>query len=416
MNTIKLNIILILLSGGVNVLIPSANKFILLSILIISMVIIPIANYLKVSGEIKDGVGKKVKQHYIYLIVICSIIYACLRTEFASTDINLKGSGIELLLYFAAIYATIIYPKKIINEINEKIEIFNFIFNVLAAYCIINIVFWVVGVENANSKYAGSDDYNQMLSYLGFSVGRALFPMSTGVNSYSIIAGLVLSIGSIKFIFEKNIKNLFIYVIPSLFSVIMADSRGALLSVILALLIFYVIQRFRLYGMLMMSLGTVIVFALINNEYLDFLIREGGVTLLTMRELIWILAIIELMEFKYNHILGYGLYGQYKSGISEGYSFMFGNMENPELATLHNSYLQLVFDFGYVGLIGVLLILVHYIREFSSRYLVQKKWQYAASMVSLIFIIIQGFTEVSINIYQPYIIIYFMSLYIIIKE
>lgn len=416
MNAIKLNIILILISGGVIALFPSINKYLLISIGIISLVIIPIANFLKVSSGINNQKIRNSKNNYYYLIVLCLIAAAYLRVQFSSNDTNIKYSGIISFIYIVAIYITIIYPGRIIKNSRNKFEIFNFIAKILSLFCLVNIIFWISGLRNTNLEFAGSGDYNQMLSYFGYSTGRVLFPMSTGVNTYSILAGLVLSIGSIKFIYEKNIKNLSIYVLPSMFSIIMADSRGALLSVFLALVLFFVILRFGWFGMIVVLLGIIVGFLFINSVYSDLFIREGGVTLLTLRELIWISALIELMDFNFNHIFGYGLYGQYSSGISESYSFMFENMENPELAGLHNLYLQLVFDLGYVGAVGVLMVIIYLLRSLISCYMVEKKWQYAASSVSLIFLMIQGFTEVSISIYHPYIIIYLISLYVIIRD
>jgi O-antigen ligase len=60
-------------------------------------------------------------------------------------------------------------------------------------------------------------------------------------------------------------------------------------------------------------------------------------------------------------LLGYGVQGQYLSGASSTYASTFGtSLTNPLAATVHNSFLQQLFDGGWIGalLLGIAAIVV----------------------------------------------------------
>ncbi|MGY4712352.1 O-antigen ligase family protein [Mycolicibacterium sp. CBM1] len=95
-------------------------------------------------------------------------------------------------------------------------------------------------------------------------------------------------------------------------------------------------------------------------------------------------------------LLGYGVNGQYRSGASLGYKeFISSIVRNPELASVHNSFLQQLFD---GGIIGWLLLTVAIVWA-STRLARQRAWGTwaLAGTVGLTVLTFSGMTEVSVS-------------------
>jgi O-antigen ligase len=72
---------------------------------------------------------------------------------------------------------------------------------------------------------------------------------------------------------------------------------------------------------------------------------------------IWAIAITEFLTFKPIQIIGYGLFGHYGSGASHLWSYFFVAYSNPEAVHPHNTFLSVLFDYGYLGAVFFLLSL-----------------------------------------------------------
>jgi hypothetical protein len=124
-----------------------------------------------------------------------------------------------------------------------------------------------------------------------------------------------------------------------------------------------------------------------------------SITSLEGREVIWRRSIEYWSEWVNGprHILfGYGVNGQYGSGVSMGYKDLIsGIVRNPELASLHNSYLQQIFDGGLIGWI----LLVSAIFWAGARFARQRAWGIwgLSASAALTALVLSGLTEVSLS-------------------
>jgi O-antigen ligase len=89
--------------------------------------------------------------------------------------------------------------------------------------------------------------------------------------------------------------------------------------------------------------------------------RAGSYGMFSGRELVWggvVATWLTHMDLG-DRILGVGYYGQAISGASDTYSFIFAAFADSEteLASVHNSYLQMALDVGVIGLMAAMSFL-----------------------------------------------------------
>jgi len=75
------------------------------------------------------------------------------------------------------------------------------------------------------------------------------------------------------------------------------------------------------------------------------------------RPLIWEAAVDELAHPRLEHLVGFGFRGQLGSGVWQAYRCVFVRYAQPQLASVHNAWLQSILDTGYVGLVLTLFFL-----------------------------------------------------------
>jgi hypothetical protein len=127
--------------------------------------------------------------------------------------------------------------------------------------------------------------------------------------------------------------------------------------------------------------------------------RSVEVTSLNGRDYIWRKSIDYWMNNIIgiqNRLLGFGQDGQYRSGASLTYAEkMVGTVRHPELASVHNAFLQQLFDGGLAGwLLLTLAILWASVRLARRR----REWgsQGLAAIVAIVALLVNAMTQVSI--------------------
>lgn len=130
------------------------------------------------------------------------------------------------------------------------------------------------------------------------------------------------------------------------------------------------------------------------TNYLDFLVRNSeDLQTGNARTLIWGFSLLEFSDFKPIHLFGYGEYGHYASGASQHWAYIFGsNLENSELTTPHSIFYSVLFDYGYLGLI----LLIIYLYSIMKRFKLIEHRNRRMALLGLLFIIywqLQGITE-----------------------
>ncbi|WP_220636223.1 O-antigen ligase family protein [Georgfuchsia toluolica] len=239
-------------------------------------------------------------------------------------------------------------------------------------YVALNLIGWLIGVPLPENPYGDETGAASILGLLGLNVQRVFFPFSLGVNGFGVVAGLA-SVSSFIFFFLKRSFFNFALLMMCALSLLLSDSRGALGFTFLTLLILalaYLIRRIRYFPTLLITLVviayplvTLMIFNTINwilGDYAALVRASGG--LLSGRDVIWEAVWDRARTFSaLEWIFGWGYQGQVPSGASQGYSQLFEHLRgiDPEKMNVHSSALQVVLDFGLIGLLSVMGVAFH---------------------------------------------------------
>lgn len=289
----------------------------------------------------------------------------------------------------------------------------------LGLYVILNIAGHFAGLRGPFTiEESGT---NKILSMIGILQNRIAFPFSAGLNNFGIMGGLCLTMGTIWFLSNKSFISVFsvfsalTFIAIGASGVILVDSRGILLFYVIAVAICWGLRRhilaykFLKFAPLFLVLAPFIFLAII--EIIDWtglahlLQREGNFAnrlgLTSGRDAIWNSAFDSILSFDIRHIFGYGVFGQYTSGLTKNYSWIFSQISGQTNASLHNATLQTFFDAGYVG-VTIWLIFWYRIFESVKKTITLKNFNHSEFMLISIPILIYlgGLTEVVGTTYQ----------------
>ena len=350
-------------------------------------------------------------------------IVAMIRTifiEFTFTSVFILGHLVSWILLL--IFTIIAFHNTADNRRNKlKMAI---VYS-LGLYVIVNLIFYLIGIKPQEIMYLARYP-SQMLSLLGISSYRVLFPTAVSINGFGTIAGLGLS--GLIFLFwivTKKIEKILILLmlISCVVVMLLADSRGALIfSLFTIALVCLPPKFFNIVGWtpFIISLFIPILF-LINpgslGERLTFLDRPPSVWnnndstvngnqcestindsngFLTNRTIIWHFTIDKLSQFKLIHIPGYGFRGQSISNLSEKYACLFYSYENREFTTTHQVWLQTIIDTGYLGFSITLLGLIWLVYILGKQRIRSLKKVETSLLAMIIYIITAGALEATL--------------------
>lgn len=95
-------------------------------------------------------------------------------------------------------------------------------------------------------------------------------------------------------------------------------------------------------------------------------------------------------------LFGFGVNGQYRSGASQSYKDLLSSiLKNPELAFVHNSFLQQLFDGGLAGFLLLAVALYWTAQRLAKRRIAWGIWGVSA-IIAFATLLLSGITEVSI--------------------
>lgn len=268
---------------------------------------------------------------------------------------------------------------------------------------LLNMLLWLLGVENADALGQYSQNMGSMFEFLG---PRQIFPLSGGMASSALIS----AVGGLSAMALMNWPllprtNIFLKLMLALayaiglIGIALVGNRMVALVFIMstfAMLIGRRIYLQRKVAILVASLYMfpfiyVLVFPLVEYsgslDWLAVVSRSGDITdviTLSNRVYIWISVVLHYLQDGSEILFGYGAYGQAASGISDGYSMFFEkSYAKPELASPHSTALQLLTDVGMVGLVLFLIIFVLSVRKAQSYH--DKQIAGAMTMLLLVF-------------------------------
>lgn len=98
----------------------------------------------------------------------------------------------------------------------------------------------------------------------------------------------------------------------------------------------------------------------------------------------------------FDHLIGFGQDGQYTSGVSMTYAeSLAGTVRNSQYASLHNSFLQQLFDGGILGW-GLLTLAIVWAGVRYARHRPNWGTQGVAAILALSALVVNGMTQVTI--------------------
>lgn len=330
---------------------------------------------------------------------------ALLRGLNFSASPDIRESCYRMLLYGSMIVMSLWAAHVISRRTSLKIDTFATAVYLLALYCAANLVLWAMGVTSPIFQIS-TEERGVLAGLFGLDVNRVLFPMGWGVNNFSMVSGVALAAGIVKYSKQKRPLDLALLVIAPFLCCLLADSRAALFGGILAGVMAGRFPRMSTKALVAFwVLGSAVVFFSEAGPLFSFGQREASASgTFTGREVIWAAGLLEFTSFQWEHVFGYGQFGQFESGAYQLYEMLFqGYSDRPELISLHNAYLQVAMDSGYVGLAVLVAFIVAATRALSRHRDVA--WTYQAALAALIFLAMDGLTEVSLSLYQPWILL-----------
>lgn len=284
------------------------------------------------------------------------------------------------------------------------------VFAVLAIFCFLNLMLWLVGIKSPISEgNTATDDTAYFFEILGVHIKRVYFPLSQGINAFGIVAGAVLSYGLFR-VFDGGLLRVrqlayrvVVYVVSPMLCLLLTDCRGAIVFVVIA---FVFTKWFRNYSRSLLVVTLVLPLMLLlggslSDAVLKFAARDASSTgVLSGRELIWGPVLLDLAQFKLESLWGYGAYGQVVSGVSVFYASSFvGWAADENMIGAHNSYLQAILDVGYLGLIFFMLFYLSAVTAITKLEQSNALSPNRACSIHavLVYLILQGMTEVTLS-------------------
>lgn len=275
----------------------------------------------------------------------------------------------------------------------------------------INVIAYYLGLRGFNSiDDAGQ---NKMLSLIGISRTRVALPFASGINNFGAMAGLVVVSG---FCTAKYSRGVILFCVGSIVAVlgfigiVLVDSRASAGVAVLVCVLMTSVGRLSLFSKFIKVLPLVVLVAPIIIYNANAVMRDTGLAgaatrqgafaqrlgLLSGRDVVWNSAYRVFAEPEPIQLVGYGALGQYKSGAAKGYAWIF--MENSGVTShsLHNTFLQVLIDLGYIGLIVWILFWLSFCSD------LVKKWrsgirdlENSIPIAIALFISIGGIMEIS---------------------
>ncbi|MGZ8741245.1 MAG: O-antigen ligase family protein [Gaiellaceae bacterium] len=229
------------------------------------------------------------------------------------------------------------------------------------AYVAVNELLYFGGVRAPiNPAAIQNTGQGELLSLLGLSGQRVLFPYGEGLNGFGVMAGmsLVVSVVALRTMTGRVQLAGAAGVVASVYGLLAADSRGPFLfalAVCMALLAAPRVLRSGATGLPMVApFAPAIIPAVLGlfagtSVSSTFARGNQDFASATGRTDVWSAVLDFLDHFQLQQLVGWGFGGQLSSEVSYTYSYVVSTNDRPEFATAHNFILQSILDVGYLG-------------------------------------------------------------------
>ena len=249
-------------------------------------------------------------------------------------------------------------------------------------------------------------------AFVGVAGGREVFPLTTSINLYSIVASA--SVAGLVVMRLRSPERLpravaWLGIVVCLYELLAGDSRATLAVTVAVIALFLLRRRFAGAS----GVAAVIpFFPLIIIGALDLLANTGIADVLgrggdfgsvasgTGRVYIWKGTWEVLRHFELQHLIGWGAAGQIPSGASIHYAFVFAGQPLAYTVFTHDVVLQTILDEGYIGL-AILVAVIWRTFLLLGRHVRREPASPAAALIAMLLVIVlSGATEVSPSYYS----------------
>ena len=280
-----------------------------------------------------------------------------------------------------------------------------------AVYAVVNLLLSLAGMQNPVPVGATAGGQDQLLGFVGVGHGRQVFPLTTSINLYSIVAAA--SVAGLVVMRLRSPERLprtiaWLGIVVCLYEILAGDSRGALAVTAAVIAVFLLRRRFAGasgVAALIPFFPLIIIGALdllANTGIADVLGRGGNfgsVASGTGRVYIWKGTWEVLQHFELQHLIGWGAAGQIPSGASIHYAFVFAGQPLAYTVFTHDVVLQTILDEGYIGL-AILIAVIWRTFLLLGRHVRREPGSPAAALIAMLLVIVlSGATEVSPSYY-----------------
>jgi O-antigen ligase len=188
----------------------------------------------------------------------------------------------------------------------------------------------------------------------------------------------------------------------SVTAILLTDSRGPLAYGLaaIALLVFVPRRARRVLAFIPLLLPVapaIILFVLRQlgsvTEVFNRNAGNGSFVTATGRSKIWSIVVQFLSHPHAEDLIGYGAYGQVRSGVGYQYAYLFSYDEHPEFSNVHSIALQTILDMGYLGLALFLFFLVVAVNSARRSYQATRAPESAALLAALLALSLFGSSE-----------------------
>lgn len=277
-----------------------------------------------------------------------------------------------------------------------------------ATYVLANLLLHFAGFSQTapDPDLVSATGQAQLLHLIGINVGRTAFPLNPSVNGVGLIAGVgLVSAAMIAIRLDGKVERRLgiAGAVVCLVCVLMTDTRTSFVLAIGVIAFLLFVKRTRL----ALILGLIVPFS--------FLIVEWGLKLIAATPVVGILsrnptdfatgngrsiiwhAVLNTFGTGgvFHQLFGWGANGQFTSGASLHYAYLFAINQSPAFVPAHNLALQTLLDTGLVGLGFLIVLIVVTASRLEAINRLSPKSPVAGLLAGFIMLCVGGATEIS---------------------
>jgi hypothetical protein len=273
-------------------------------------------------------------------------------------------------------------------------------------FVVLDLFLYAVGFHfpTLSIEGEGNEGPAQILGLIGIHATRADLPLSPGLNGTGEAAALSLVICvTLAYRGRGRLRLVSLLGVPaSLTVVLLTDSRGPMVYALLALIMLAVLpkasKRVVAAIPILLPISSAIVLFVVGHlggisESLNRNPGSGSFETATGRSQVWSIVGNFLSHPHVEDLVGYGAYGQVRSGVGLQYAYLFSYKAHPEFTSVHNIALQTILDTGYIGLAFFVWFLVVAINSARVSHQEMQSPESAALLAALIALTLFGASE-----------------------